>query len=514
MASPLEEAAASALEAHQGRAPNKLDPKTFFDERLQGIKWLPVYLFQVGEEYWAIEIVRNDMLSDETAREMRAAHEAMPTLLSAVVIPEGEGFTEARELARKFELRAITPGERGYAVEVLVPTTAPVPSHKRAARIPEGVRAGVASLTNLPSNVSGILSRFTERHRSLEEKGIDDESEASVLRESFEELISCDPRFAGSIGPLLSLRRFEQVWEASGVRFRDHFFHSFQDFLLGCLVIDAFRPTFESFLHDAFPSTSDMSPEYIWLLVALYHDVGYLTQRGDEVLAARFGAGATINPLTGEREAALAEQEVALKDRLWQNHALNRRAITSLYDHLTQSNLIGEWLPDTLSQPAHHSLDEAFRRSFLSQQSHGAASAFRLLADISEYLGKAGTADKPFLQRHVYLAALSIPFHDWHVRRELVAEGMMQLTTSRFPFASLLTFIDSIQDDRRDPKEPPVAERDALEGLSIDGDYVVAHIDTSRLSPEFRQEKQKEIRGVLSFLDQDGLKFRYPGELA
>jgi len=282
--------------------------------------------------------------------------------------------------------------------------------------------------------------------------------------------------------------------------------------LLGCLVMDGCPGSFEGFLAEAFPGTSGMSIEYVWLLVALYHDVGYLAQRGEEVMAMRFGAAAAVNLLTGEREAALAEHEIALRDRMWQQYALYRRTLTSLYDHLTQPTITSDWAPDTLSPPRKHPLDEALRQSFASQESHGAASAFRLLADVSEYVGKADSPDRPFLQKHAYLAALSVPFHDWHVRREMVKQGIYAVRTSRFPFAALLMFIDTLQDDRREPVAVGPENSDLLEGLVVEDDTVSAVIDVGRLDPERLEKKRREAAGVLEFLNQDGLKVRYPKE--
>lgn len=88
-------------------------------------------------------------------------------------------------------------------------------------------------------------------------------------------------------------------------------------------------------------------------------------------------------------------------------------------------------------------------------------------------------------------------------------EGITKIRTSRFPFASLLMFIDSIQEDRRGKAQDP----DILTGLFVNGHTVRAAMDLDLLTPEKRREKQREVRDVKDFLTEDLLQFEYPGGL-
>jgi hypothetical protein len=116
---------------------------------------------------------------------------------------------------------------------------------------------------------------------------------------------------------------------------------------------------------------------------------------------------------------------------------------------------------------------------------------------------------RQFLIRHVFLAGLSIPFHDWPVRKFARELGISNLRTSRFPFASLLMFLDSIQEDRRGDAQAP----DILSGLSVQDNRIEAQIRLELLSGEKLIEKKREVHDVKHFLQEDLLYFDYPPEL-
>jgi len=506
----IQNALQEVLRKHHGVEPLQLEPEEYLGEKVPAMKWQPSVLFQVGSVLWGIEIVLGDDLSEETAERMRAAVEIVPNLLTALLLPEGEESPEVDAMAREFGLTKIIWGERGYEIVTPEAMRVEAPSAAPTSRISPQLRGDLLSLSHLDPKILNILSEFAREHQSLAESGIDDESELQLLCATFDKLLGCDERFAGTIQPLLDLRRSELMWAGTDHSFRDHFYHSFQDFLLGCVVIDACQDLFQDFLVQAFPGNANLSSEYVWLLVALYHDVGYLTQKGEAWVDARFGSAAALNPLTGTREATLAEHDAGQRNQIWTNHVNRRKTLSSLYDHLVAEEITEGWVQDTLAPYEVHPLDESLKISFHSESSHGAASALRLLADISEHISGTPKASRPFINLHVYLAALSIPFHDWRARKAMITVGIASIRTSRFPFAALLAYIDSVQDDRRDITGVQPESYDALIGISVVNHTVTALIDTSKFSPATMQGKQREARGVKEFFMQDGLEFRYP----
>jgi len=203
-----------------------------------------------------------------------------------------------------------------------------------------------------------------------------------------------------------------------------------------------------------------------------------------------------------------AEQINAERKQAWDSpqYRMSRVQLVSLYIHLTQVRIDAGWTADPFDLPD-HALDKALERSFL-EKGHGAASCMRMLAGFFRIVPPL-VGNRQFLIRHVFLAGLSIPFHDWPVRKFLRDLGILRLRTSRFPFASLLMFVDSIQEDRRGDAQAP----DILMGITIRDNHVEAQINLELLVGEKLLEKKREVQDVKGFLEEDLLYFDYPPEL-
>ncbi|MCI0423292.1 MAG: hypothetical protein L0312_29415, partial [Acidobacteria bacterium] len=237
----------------------------------------------------------------------------------------------------------------------------------------------------------------------------------------------------------------------------------------------------------------------VWLLTALFHDVGYPVQKRRETSELLYGV-----PVFSE-ERAVAERKDAWESPTYRT---SRAQIVSLYEHLNEGEG-EEWTADPFVFEEGHPFDIALGRAFQDvNKGHGVVSCMRMLADF--FRGGLGTtAKKQFLAKHIFMSALSIPFHDWPVRSYLRESQIAKIQTSRFPFASLLMFVDSIQEDRRGSFQGP----DLLTGVSIADSVVTAQMDASLLTEAKLREKKREVADVLDFLEQDFLKFQYPPEL-
>ena len=189
-------------------------------------------------------------------------------------------------------------------------------------------------------------------------------------------------------------------------------------------------------------------------------------------------------------------------------YRIARVQLVSLYDHLTQSSISSNWSADPFPVPD-HPLDRAFAHSFV-EDGHGVASCMRMLAHFFRTPPPSPASLRQFLTRHIFLSGLSIPFHDWRVRECVSKEGITHIPTSRFPFASLLAFIDSIQEDRRGKSQDP----DVLTGISVNGCTVTAEMNLGVLPVEALREKKREASHVKAFLHEDGLRFEYPPGLS
>lgn len=512
------EALIDLLRRESGSEAEPQDPEEFFSrEVLREVRWLPRYLYRAGDLFWAFEVARDDFLAAETLDSMQAAQAGEEQLRVAVLIPEGEPYDWITRACETRGVGVVVSAEAGYGFLKLggasVGERIALPT-----RIPPGLADRVGQLGALHEDFRQVLRRFSDAHQALRTRPREetDEEEQLLLKQTFAELIAVDPRFVGGDDPLEVLRTVEQWSIDVGVSLRDHYYHSYHNFLLGCVAIDSLYDDLLAYFAEAFPR-SEVSVEYIWLLTALYHDIGYLVQRGREVREQLYGVELGVDR-RGERRESLEDHEASERNEYWQSqpYRIHRKQLVSLYEHLTQESIGGDWTGETLlaADVPDHPLDRALTENFMSAQGHGAASGLRMVCEIERRMRGSNLtlAARQSLMKHVYVAALSIPFHDWRARELLREAGIETLSTRRFPVAALLMYIDSIQDDRRNPSSLAFEERDTLRNLNVEEEVVKAEVDLAEVSPKVLGDKRVEAMGVMGLLGQDGLKFEYPPE--
>jgi len=494
------------LEGHgqyERLAPDYLTPSRF--PQLDGVRWRPALLYRIGRRLLGVDIFHGDRVPKFTVQHMGLARNRLGDLDVAFLVPEGEDFNVIRQACHIHGIDIITKvGEKlvRLASEVLARDEAI--RDELHARIPAWLVTSITKLARLDGRFRLVLSQFVEEYSIASRDGR--EAEAQLLKATFHNLLKIDERFAAPLEQLGVLRWFEREFQQEG--WRDHFFHSFVNFLLGCMVIDQAYDMFEDFVRDCFSGTSDLSIEYTWLLTALFHDVGYPTERrgaleiyGDERLAE-----------PGETEPAvlIQERKVHWKDGRGFDRA--RSQLVSLYEHLLLPEITGDWSADPFERTGHHALADAMESSYINQASHGVASALMMLAKIQYLARDAPDPTRQFLCRPIYLAGLSILFHDWKFRKACRESGIFSIGSRRFPLAVLLIVIDSVQDDRRE-EDLVYIRPDALQGLEISADTVTLRINLARLSTPELYAKFREIRDILDFVSFDGLRYQYPPEL-
>lgn len=467
----------------------------FLDARFNSIPWLPMYSRKVATKVWAIELIRGDRIPDTAVKSMVNMMAIDQQVQPAFFVPEDEPYEYLFPMCRENGIALIAKVSDEYEILVFPSRSRSTPE-EYVVRIPDWVIDHLSHLVNLEPALRSAILAFSRRYKALLASGrANEENQETLLRKTFIALLSSDQRFAGEYAPLNLLRFFEQ--SSPEYRGRDHYFHTFNNFLLGCIVIDQCYAIFEQFRKTCFPKTRNWSIEYAWLLTVLFHDVGYPIQRHSHTSEMIYGV-----PVLGE-ESAIAERKQA-----WESppYRISRAQLVSLHDHLSQKKIKSDWSPDPFPVQK-HPLDKAFERSFL-KEGHGVASCMRMLADFF-HVSPSSPSQRQFLARHVFLAGLSIPFHDWRVRRCLREEEIFQIRTGRFPFATLLMFIDSIQEDRRGKTQSP----DILTGISVNGSTITAEMNLPLLSQDKLREKKREAKDVKDFLEEDLLRFEYPAGL-
>ncbi len=347
------------------------------------------------------------------------------------------------------------------------------------------------------------LKLLVRRYSALaaRRKGTDD-AEGAALMQFAERILDGMGLQKARIKTTRMLRTVEGGGLTTGRR--DHFFHSFQNYFLGLRAVVELRREFETF-KQAKKLNWDISPIHVWFLTAMWHDVGYAVQ----------SVGSVVDAVLGEDDAD--DVGDSLKERFLHRTATDEalRLMSSLISRLLSAETPRTgWLapgPRTnLGQYAAR-LRDAFQKNIL--ESHGVASAVRLFCDHRDDLDKMDPDPSEVLKQTVYLACCSIPFHDWNLRQAIRETcGTCQLETVIMPFAALLAFVDSIQDDRRDLGASRQAALILRRLLVRRSGLVQADIDPGAIPEEALIGKMIEARDVLASLLQpnDGLRFKYP----
>ena len=371
-------------------------------------------------------------------------------------------------------------------------------SGKCRSRVSPDVLKDCAGLKKLDSALCKLLKKLTGKYKT--KPTWDDKYEHSLLGRFFLEFAGLNGLSADAARAQEFLLRLEQAGMGGN---RDHYFHSFQNFFFGLLVIgeilEYFRKSLSiSKLHWNIPL------EFTWFLVCLWHDIGYGLHSLGNIETTIFGIDVASGPR--ERLSEYVNSPPVLE---------GKRAISSLIEHLLQNHPQTAWMePGLDSQPTQ--MEKALEGAIDAdlRAGHGAASAVRLYTDMKNFINKCAIQSRRnILMQSMLIAASSIPFHDWHFRRCVREQcGECRIPALTMPFAALLAFIDSIQEDRR--KFGGVAlEKAFLEHLMVEEARVIsADVNGGALGAADVIWKIVEASDVLASIERtaDSFDMRYP----
>lgn len=380
-----------------------------------------------------------------------------------------------------------------------------MPRTTSGSRVPRALILQCAECDGLAGPVRRFLRRLSSRYPAGTRRW-SDAKEESALGVFFTEFATWSGVWGPKLRPPEVLRRLESAgWGGS----RDHYFHSFQNFFLGLWVIGQAPRLFRAWAEPCRLSW-DVHPEVIWFLASLWHDAGYAMVALSQIHRDSYGVsgaedGAPQSSLEGYLLLDIVREAV--------------RHIASLLEHLGSagsSRPATAWIPPAGAahrSPTEEALEGALRDSLL-RGAHGPGGALRLYTDIAGVIAlREDQAERNRVQQAALLAACSIPFHDWKFREALRDRaGACRIPAATLPFAALLAFVDSLQEDRRELVGSWRA-RTFLRELTLVRDRVVgAIVDIGALDENDVLWKIVEAREVVSTVESAGrsLAVEYP----
>ncbi len=274
-------------------------------------------------------------------------------------------------------------------------------------------------------------------------------------------------------------REFEPILLLDG-RYRDHFLHQFQVFLLGSYIIDRLYPTEQ--VISRFGGICDCCRiEDAWLVAATLHDFCYCIQEFDSWTKTFFHRTLRLakNPTSLQLQESFVEDSFVSKSKqlcMAMEHQMTDETLLFLYELV------------------------------ISKKNHGLLSALSLLKLFSDNERSA------LCEASVVQAALAVAFHDEELWGQV--SGCMQggeshpntftkrwmvrnVEFERYPLTFLLIFLDNVQEWGRVGRRYEESKAQ-LDSISVDANEILVSISVEK-DKDF-SKKRAEIERVKKFL--------------
>jgi hypothetical protein len=363
----------------------------------------------------------------------------------------------------------------------------------------------LADCENLKGEIGNLIRKFSKRY--IEKKPEEDE-EKEMIKKFLKQILTCDERFKLDADPINFMSEIEKIANNSEDRIRDHYFHAFNTMMLGFMIIDKYYERFDAL---AKKYGDDIILEFIWILTSLYHDIGYPVLLQQSLICQTYG-------LERENNSTLIDDCMKQnRQEIWNSpdYCLIVKILNNLFGHIT-NNKGGKWVFDGFPHPDQSTkFNNSMKTSFIEKGAHGTAGTLLLaLLTIKQIKDIEENKDREFIYRHIMLASISILFHDLKVRNCLRKNSIKNIRAEDFPFSILLTYVDILQDDRRDLTGSS-SRPDIFKDIKImNKKIIVATLDEENLVEEIRKKLFEELKEALSFFVMNKLVFAIPEELS
>ena len=203
-----------------------------------------------------------------------------------------------------------------------------------------------------------------------------------------------------------------------------------------------------------------------------------------------------------------------LRQEFWDNqYQKAAQYLNSFFLHVC-TNSLKRWLIDPFPYPKpDDKLLRALKKSYVEFGYHGTQGALTLMQMIGGILADIGNQEeREFIYRHIVISSISILFHDQDVRSILRTVTCTRVKSFLFPLSALLTYIDVLQEDRRDITSS-YCRPDILRSFKVIKGAITAVLDMSVLEDHRKSVIQSQLSDALSFFEMNGIELKMPVEL-
>ena len=378
--------------------------------------------------------------------------------------------------------------------------TSKIPPSRYSTRLISQPLKYLSKSTHLQGNIAKLLRTFANNYL---QKQWTSEEEYKAITELIEKIISIDKRFKLDPHSLQFMKTIERSLAESNVKLRDHYFHACNTMLIGFEIIDKF---YTDFRNASLVLGGNINIEFAWAITSLYHDIGYPASLHGSIIGEAYDC----------QDDKLLVEACAMRSRqfVWESkHARGAKVLDHLFSHLTTRPKT-PWVYDAFArESSSSSFHTSLQAAFVEHGTHGAHGALMLKGFIDKTIMRIqNTDDREYLYHHLGLSAMSVLFHDPHVRNIFRKNGIPSVRLADFPFSGLLTYVDAIQDDRRDISglvSRPDIFRDVI---SVKG-TISARLNKRAMAESIRVKILNQLEEALEFFKRNGMAFAIPLEL-
>lgn len=372
--------------------------------------------------------------------------------------------------------------------------------------IPKWLIKSLANSDLFSPHLSGCLRDFEKDYqRATRGKSISDARESELLLRFATDASAGDPRLFFPVDHLRTLKQYE----ASGANrhIRDHFFHTFNNLFLGLFILGYLArgrvaiADVDRFIKSSSGKVQLRYWESLWLLTCLFHDPAYMAEHFWPNLRFAFG----VPQREDAEDEKIPEPVLAMIRDLWDGEfAGPRKELHGLYDRTVK-----KWLPSSVAQKGPDLFDRAMKKAYFdgSSTTHSLVSGLRLisLCRTHEKVVRPHGYDPKVAEAACYIAALCMMFHDQKCREELKSAGIRPIAFEHLPYAAVLMYVDSLQDDRRTTETTRFPDHGVLHSLAVssDGALVTAVVCLPELKVSEWAKRIVEYESVMNWINAE-----------